>query len=190
MATPIRDVNGVISGSVLVFRDISERRRLEENLRQAHTTVAIGRLAGGIAHDFNNIMTFISTYIQLLRLSGDLNPAERYRYLDRIDEASQRATGLTQQILAFSRRQMLVPTMLRLNTCVKDMRLMVRRLIGDNITYETETVDDLGLVKADPTQIGQVILNIAVNARDAMPVGGRLVVSRSAGTTMAQFISC
>lgn len=178
-AAPIRDVNGVISGAVLVFRDISERRRLEENLRQAHKMVAIGRLAGGIAHDFNNIMTVISTYSQLLRLSGDRNPVERDRYLDLIDEASQRATGLTQQILAFSRRQMLVPTVLSLNNCVIDMGLMVRRLIGENITYETETIDDLGLVKADPTQIGQVILNLAVNARDAMPAGGRLFVTTS-----------
>jgi PAS domain S-box-containing protein len=176
-AAPIRDVNGNVSGVVLVFRDDSERRRLEEHLRQAQKMEAVGRLAGGIAHDFNNLMTVVNGYSQLLRDNGDLTPADRGQYLDLIRDAGQRAAGLTQQILAFSRKQVLVPTVLSLNACVRDIGLMVRRLIGEHITLVTETAPDLGPVKADPTQVGQVLLNLAVNARDSMPTGGRLEVS-------------
>lgn len=176
-AAPIRDVNGGVAGSVLVFRDISERRRLEEHLRQAQKMEAVGRLAGGIAHDFNNIMTIITGYSQLLRENGDLPTVDREQYLRLIHDAGERAAGLTQQILAFSRKQMLVPTVLNLNACVRDIGLMVRRLIGEHITFVMETAHDLGRVKADPTQVGQVILNLVVNARDSMPTGGRLVVA-------------
>lgn len=174
---PIRDVNGRISGSVLVFRDVTERKRLEEHLRQAQKMEAIGRLAGGIAHDFNNVMTVITGYSQLLQGKSDLTLADRDNYISLIHDAGQRAAGLTQQILAFSRKQMLVSTVLSLNTCVRDIGLMVRRLIAENISLVTETVANLGRIKADPTQIGQVILNLALNARDAMPNGGRLVLA-------------
>lgn len=176
-AAPILDVNGAITGAVLVFRDITERKRFEEHLRQAQRMEAVGRLAGGIAHDFNNIMTVITGYSQLLRGNADLTAADRSQYLEMIHDAGQRAAGLTQQILAFSRKQMLVPRVLSLNACVLDIGLMVRRLLGANITLVTEVAPDLGRVKADPTQIGQVILNLVVNARDAMPTGGRLVLA-------------
>ncbi len=176
-ASPIRDVDGAITGSVLVFRDISERRRLEEHLRQVEKIAAIGQLASGIAHDFNNIMTVITAYSEMLRVNVALPPADRDKYLELIIDASARAAELTQQILAFSRLQILVPAILSLNTCVHDIGAMVRRLIGENIAFVTEVDPALGQVKADPTQLGQVILNLVVNARDAMPTGGRLLVA-------------
>ncbi len=188
-ASPIRDVNGAISGSVLVFRDISERRRLEEHLRQSQKIAAIGRLASGIAHDFNNIMTVITAYSELLRSNVALTPVDRDKYLDLISGAGMRAASLTQQILAFSRQQILVPTVLSLNACVHDIGAMVQPLIGENIAFVIETYPDLGQVKADPTQLGQVILNLAVNARDAMPDGGRLVVA-TANVELDKPVTC
>jgi PAS domain S-box-containing protein len=176
---PIRNANGKTTGAVLVFRDVSERKRLEEHLRQAQKLEAIGRLAGGIAHDFNNIMTIITGFSELLLADGVLAPpmpaAARADALGCIHDAGLRAAALTQQITAFSRKQILVPRVLNLNAVVRDMGMMVKRLIGSNIAFVTELAADLGHVKADPTQIGQVILNLATNARDAMPDGGRLV---------------
>ena len=177
-AAPIWDVNGKVVGAVLVFRDITERRRLEEHLRQAQKMEAIGRLAGGIAHDFNNIMTIIMGFSEILLLNSQTN-TEAKDSLRAIHEAGKRAAALTQQIMAFSRKQMLVPCVLNLNSVVRDMSVMVKRLIGSNIEFVTESAPDLGQVKADPTQIGQVILNFAANARDAMPKGGRLTVATS-----------
>lgn len=175
-AAPIRATGGHLVGTVLVFRDVTERRRLEEHLRQAQKMEAIGRLAGGIAHDFNNIMTVITGYSELL-LTSDLHGDDRREYLLHIAESGKRAAALTQQILAFSRKQVLVPCLLNLNTVVREMAGMARRLIGEQIEFATEVDSTLGPIRADPTQIGQVILNLVVNARDAMPEGGRLVVS-------------
>jgi len=175
-AAPIRDTHGRLAGTVLVFRDITERRRLEEHLRQAQKMEAIGRLAGGIAHDFNNIMTVITGFSDLLMAAPELTDTHR-EFVANIHEAGRRAAGLTQQIMAFSRKQMLIPCVLNLNTVVRDIGAMVKRLIGSNIRFVTETAADLGAVKVDPTQVGQVILNLAANARDAMPDGGRLVVA-------------
>ncbi len=176
-AAPIRDAHGRIVGAVLVFRDITERCRLEEHLRQAQKMEAVGRLAGGIAHDFNNLVTIITGFSELLLDSG--LPAEINGSLRHIHDAGKRASSLTQQMMAFSRKQMLVPCVLDLNTVVRDMGVLVKRLIGSDIEFVTETDPDLGLVKADPMQLGQVILNLAANARDAMPKpsGGRLVVA-------------
>jgi two-component system, cell cycle sensor histidine kinase and response regulator CckA len=174
-AAPIRDARGAVSGAVMVFRDVSERRRLEAHLRQAQKMEAIGRLAGGIAHDFNNIMTVITGFSDLL-----LDPAtpaeERDGFLTNIRDAGQRAAGLTQQIMAFSRKQMLVPAVLNLNAIVRDTGALVKRLIGAHIEFVVAPGADLAPVKADPTQLGQVLLNLAANARDAMPAGGRLEV--------------
>jgi len=175
-AAPIRDINGRVSGAVLVFRDITERRRLEEHLRQAQKMEAIGRLAGGIAHDFNNIMTVIVGYSEFL-LGDVLSEPDRRDAVRTIYDAGKRAAALTQQIMAFSRKQMLVPAVLNLNNIVRDMGAMVKRLIGSNIEFVTDLTPDLGQVKADPTQIGQVILNLSINARDAMSNGGRLVIA-------------
>ncbi len=174
-AAPIRNEHGHIEGVVLVFRDISDRRRLEEHLRQAQKMEAIGRLAGGIAHDFNNIMTIITGFSELLLVDGQ-PLAVRNEWTRHIHEAGKRAAGLTQQIMAFSRKQMLVPSVLNLNGIVRDMSEMVRRLIGEHVELICEGSADLGMVKADPTQLGQVILNLAVNARDAMPKGGQLTI--------------
>ena len=176
-AAPIRDANGKMVGSVLVFRDITERRRLEDHLRQAQKMEAVGRLAGGIAHDFNNIMTVIIGYSELLLLGDGPSAADGRESLRHINEAGKRAAALTQQIMAFSRKQVLVPCVLNLNAIVRDMAAMVKRLIGSHIEFAVEAASDLGSVKADPTQVGQIILNLAANARDAMPMGGKLVLS-------------
>ncbi len=136
-AAPIRGVDGKVAGAVLVFRDVTERRRLEEHLRKAQKMEAIGRLAGGIAHDFNNIMTIITGFSELL-LAGS-QPVEQHLDMVRdIHEAGRRAASLTQQIMAFSRKQMLIPCVLSLNSIVRDMATMVQRLIGENIELVTE----------------------------------------------------
>jgi CheY-like chemotaxis protein len=133
---------------------------------------AVGRLAGGIAHDFNNLLTAISGYTEfLISAIGD---ERQKRHAEEIKRASQRAAALTGQLLAFSRRQMLKPRIVNLNAIVTDMDMMLRRLIGEDIELVVHASPDLGSVRADPTQLEQVIINLAVNARDAMPNGGAL----------------
>lgn len=175
-AAPIRGMTGQLSGAVLVFRDVTERRRLEEHLRQAQKLEAIGRLAGGIAHDFNNIMTIITGFSELLLADKQLS-GEQLETVRHIQDAGKRAASLTNQIMAFSRKQLLVPSVLSLNSIVRDMATMAKRLIGTHIELQTDLDPDLGPIRADPTQLGQVILNLAANARDAMPNGGRLVIA-------------
>ncbi len=165
-----------------VMNDITQRketehalRRSEAQLRQSQKMEAIGRLAGGIAHDFNNILTAITGYSGLLkkRMGED---HEMFREVEEINKAAQRAADLTSQLLAFSRQQVLQTKILNLNDVVDDMNRMVRRLIGEDVELVTQPGLDLGAVEADPGQIEQVILNLAVNARDAMPDGGKLVI--------------
>lgn len=177
-AAPIRARDGAVAGGVLVFRDISEKRELESNLRQAQKMEAIGRLAGGIAHDFNNIMTVITGFSELL-ISGEGDTEERQAYARHIHEAGRRAAALTQQIMAFSRKQVLRPERLNANAVIRDMSAMVQRLIGSNIEFLVDLAPDLHDVHADPAQLGQVFLNLAVNARDAMPRGGELTIATS-----------
>ena len=186
-AAPIRDAHGKMAGTVLVFRDITERRRLEDHLRQAQKMEAVGRLAGGIAHDFNNIITIITGFSELLVTHAALEPEPR-EFVVNISEAAKRAAALTQQIMAFSRKQVLMPCVLNMNTVVRDMGSMVRRLIGSNVQFVTEPAPDLGSVKADPTQIGQVVLNLAANSRDAMPKGGRLVIATANAVLSAEAV--
>ncbi len=160
----------MIEGTLL---DITERKNLEEQLRQAQRIEAVGRLAGGVAHDFNNLLTAILGYsdIVLEQLPG----GDRLRhYVGEIKKAGERAASLTRQLLAFSRQQVLAPLVLDLNAVVADMEKMLRRLIGEDIELVTVLAHDLARVKADPSQLEQVIMNLAVNARDAMPEGGRL----------------
>ncbi|MGB8801207.1 MAG: PAS domain S-box protein [Candidatus Acidiferrales bacterium] len=172
---PLRTAEGELQGAICMALDITDRRQLEEQLRQAQKMEAVGRLAGGIAHDFNNLLMVIQGYADLLteRLAeGD--PLRRNA--EQIQTASQRATSLTRQLLAFSRKQMLAPKVLSIHSVVGDMEKILRRLIGEDVQLETSSAPDLGLVKADRSQIEQVILNLAVNARDAMPEGGRLTI--------------
>jgi two-component system cell cycle sensor histidine kinase/response regulator CckA len=172
---PLRTAEGELQGAICMALDITDRRQLEEQLRQAQKMEAVGRLAGGIAHDFNNLLMVIQGYADLMteRLAeGD--PLRRNA--EQIQTASQRATSLTRQLLAFSRKQMLAPKVLSIQSVVTEMEKILRRLIGEDVQLETSSVADLGLVKADRSQIEQVILNLAVNARDAMPEGGRLTI--------------
>jgi two-component system cell cycle sensor histidine kinase/response regulator CckA len=172
---PLRDSDGQVSGAICMSLDITDRKQLEEQLRQAQKMEAVGRLAGGIAHDFNNLLMVIQGYSDLLveRLPGG-DPLRRNA--EQIQMASQRASSLTRQLLAFSRKQMLAPKILNVQSVVAEMEKILRRLIGEDIQLETSSAPDLGLVRADRSQIEQVILNLAVNARDAMPQGGRLTI--------------
>ena len=156
--------------------DITERKALEAQLLQAQKMEAVGRLAGGVAHDFNNLLMAIMGYGELIR-SSLIKDDPLYKYSEDILKASERAASLTQQLLAFSRRQVMQPQVLNLNRVAADLEKMLRRLIGEHIDLEIVAGPDLGLVKADPGQINQIIMNLAVNARDAMPTGGRLILS-------------
>jgi PAS domain S-box-containing protein len=156
-------------------RDVTDQRHLEEQFRQSQKMEAVGQLAGGIAHDFNNLLTAILGNTQLLL--RDLPPGDTKRQdVEEIRKASERAASLTRQLLAYSRRQMMQPEVLDLNVVVADMDRMLRRLIGEHIDLVTVLAPELGRVRADPNQIEQVIVNLAVNARDAMPDGGRLTI--------------
>ncbi|PYT72859.1 MAG: hybrid sensor histidine kinase/response regulator [Acidobacteria bacterium] len=153
--------------------DVTERRILERQLRMAGKMEAVGRLSGGIAHDFNNILGVIIGYGQVLkRRLGSQN--DLLECAEEIEKAGQRAASLTRQLLAFSRQQILTPSILKLNDLVLDMAKMLPRLLGEDIAVNTSLSSDLGMVKADQSQIEQVIMNLAVNARDAMPEGGTL----------------
>ena len=155
--------------------DVTKRKKLEEQFRQAQKMEAIGKLAGGVAHDFNNLLTVISGYSGLLlqRLVPD---EPMYREIQQIAKAGERAAALTDQLLAFSRRQVIQPRIVNLNTIVLDTKKMLRRLIGEDIEIITSLSSNLDNVKVDPGQMDQVIINLAVNARDAMPMGGKLII--------------
>lgn len=161
--------------AIAVIKDITERSILERQLRQAQRMEAVGQLTGGIAHDFNNLLGVIIGYSDILE--AHLDPSSKYhKNVVEIHKAGQRAASLTRQLLAFSRQQVLEPTSLALNSIVLDTEKMLRRLIGENIELQTVLDPGLGHVKADQGQIEQVIINLAVNARDAMPNGGKLTI--------------
>jgi two-component system, cell cycle sensor histidine kinase and response regulator CckA len=171
----VRDENGEPLYTASVIESIAERRRLEEHVRQTQKMNAIGQLAGGVAHDFNNLLTVIGGHAALLAVPG--LAAEARQHAAEIGQATERATALTQQLLAFSRKQVLRPRDIDLNAVVESMERMLRRLIGDEFEIETRLADDLPLVHADPTQLEQVLLNLVVNARDAMPRGGTISIA-------------
>ena len=179
------DDSDVLLGTVF---DMTERRKLEEQLLQSQKMEAVGRLAGGIAHDFNNLLTAVSGYTELL--IGQLDDGDpRRESAEEIRQASRRAAVLTQQLLAFSRRQVLEPKVLDLNAVITNMEKMLRRVIGEDVELTTSLSPGLWRVKADPAQIEQAILNLVVNARDAMPRGGHLTLETGNVELDAQFSS-
>lgn len=172
-AAPQFGPNGELRSIVCSFSDITAQRQLEERLRQAQKLEAVGRLAGGVAHDFNNLLTVITGACDLVLLDETLNDEARLD-IEQIRQSSRRAADLTRQLLAFSRRQVLQLQEINLNDALKSAERLLRRLIGEDIQIVTRLDPELWPVRADPTQIDQVVLNLALNARDAMPEGGTL----------------
>jgi two-component system cell cycle sensor histidine kinase/response regulator CckA len=172
---PLRDQSGKVIGVLGTYEDITEQKKLEEQLRQAQKMEAVGRLAGGVAHDFNNLLTAISGYSELLLMRLDASNPMR-RNVEEISKAGERAASLTRQLLAFSRRQMIQPEIIDLNHIISEMGKMLHRLIGEDIEMRFIPDSALGQIKADPGQMQQVLLNFAVNSRDAMPHGGKLTI--------------
>jgi two-component system, cell cycle sensor histidine kinase and response regulator CckA len=170
--------DGEIIGCIGLAVDVTERKALELEMRHAQKMEAVGRLAGGIAHDFNNLLTVITGYSDLTLLSLDPNDPLRSN-LDEVNKACDRAAGLARHLLAFSRKQVLSPKVLNLNTTVSEMKKMMPPLIGEDIELVIELSPELGQVKADSGQIEQIIANLVVNARDAMPLGGELAITTS-----------
>jgi PAS domain S-box-containing protein len=167
-------------------RDITERRQLETQLRQAQKMEAVGRLAGGVAHDFNNVLTAIFGYVDLLR--EELPPGSPADSdLAEVRKAAERAAGLTRQLLAFSRQQVLEPIVLELNDLVEEFEKMLHRVIGEDVALRLALGKDAGNVRADPGQLQQVIMNLVVNARDAMPTGGSIILETSNADLTEQY---
>ena len=173
--SPIRSEGGRVTGLSSIARDITERKRLEEELLQSQKMDAVGRLAGGIAHDFNNILTAILGYSDLI--IGQIDDRHwMYKHLSEIRKAADFAASLTHQLLAFSRRQPLFLRVFSINDSVKSMQKMLGRVIGEHIQIQTHLKAEIGRLKADPSQLEQVLLNLCVNARDAMPSGGTITI--------------
>jgi two-component system cell cycle sensor histidine kinase/response regulator CckA len=181
---PLRDVSGAVVGVLGVYQDVTDRKRLEEQLRQAQKMEAIGRLAGGIAHDFNNLLTIIVGNTHLLR---ELPPGavDAPQLIDDIHDAADRAAALTRQLLTFSRRHPSRPEVVDLSEIVGGLAGLLRRLLGERISVRTQLASDPIRVRADRGQLEQVVMNLAVNARDAMPGGGTLTIMTSSVTTPA-----
>jgi two-component system, cell cycle sensor histidine kinase and response regulator CckA len=174
--SPIIDTNGVVTHFLAVKEDITERKRLEEQVRQSQKLDGIGQLAGGVAHDFNNVLAAIMMYLGLLRMNPTLDEETRQALKD-LDKEAKRAADLTRQLLMFSRRSVLAVKPLDLNDLIADMLKMLRRLIQEDIDLRFEAQAGLPLVEADPGMLEQVLMNLVVNARDALPKGGRIVLS-------------
>jgi nitrogen-specific signal transduction histidine kinase len=178
----LRNSNGEIGGVIGTYYDISDRKRIEAEkeklqaqLQQAMKMEAVGRLAGGVAHDFNNLLTVIMGYSELLlQKIGKESPMREE--VEEIKRAGERAASLTQQLLAFSRKQIIEPKVVHLDGLVAEMHKMLTRLIGENIALQATTGKSLGSVKVDPGQFQQILMNLVVNARDAMPDGGKIVI--------------
>jgi signal transduction histidine kinase len=170
-AVPVLGPGGAVREWVGVHTDVTEQRRLEEQFRQAQKMEAVGRLAGGVAHDFNNLLTVITGYGQMILESLPTDHPAR-ELVTEVAKAGDRAAALTRQLLAFSRQTVLEPRVLEVNALVRDLERMLRRLIGEDIDFRTRLAPALGRVKADPGRLEQALVNLCVNARDAMPRGG------------------
>jgi len=179
-AVPIRDNQLDVVGAVVLNEDVTERLRLERQFQQAQKMEALGLLAGGVAHDFNNLLTVVSGCTEIL-YSDTKDDPERASLLSQIQQATRQASSLTQQLLAFSRQTVVQPRVIDLNESVKRSEMMLRRLIGEDIELTLKLEQTGPSVKVDPVQMDQVLLNLVVNARDAMPTGGRLTIETSAG---------
>lgn len=183
---PVRGPDDTIMGVGAIVMDTTEHHDLEVQLLQAQKMEAVGRLAGGVAHDFNNLLTVITSYsamaIDSLALEDPLHADMR-----EVLAASERASGLTRQLLAFSRKQVLQPSILNLNDVASEMQRMLSRLIGEDVALALDLAPDVGEVSADRGQLEQVIMNLAINARDAMPDGGQLVIATANGVHTAEF---
>jgi two-component system cell cycle sensor histidine kinase/response regulator CckA len=175
-SAPLHDGEGRMVGNVGTIEDITLRKELEAQLRQSQKMEAVGQLAGGVAHDFNNLLTVIKMNVELAL--EDLG-AEHPLHADILEvaRAAGRAAALTRQLLAFSRQQVLQPQVIDLNVVIADLQKMLARLIGEDIDFTLDLADDLGFVLADPGQLEQVLVNLAINARDAMPRGGSLTIA-------------
>ena len=181
--------DGVASRMVGFLVDVTERRRLEEQFRQAQKMEAVGRLAGGVAHDFNNLLTVITGYSDLALAALPAGRPPR-PYVEAVRDAGERGAGLARQLLAFARKQVLQPRTVDLAGVVAGLEAMLRRVIGEDVTLATASDPDLRPVRADPNQVEQVLMNLAVNARDAMPRGGRLTIeARNAGPGLHVLLS-
>ncbi len=176
--SPVKDAQEQIIGAAAITRDVSDRKLLEKQLQQAQKMEAIGQLAGGIAHDFNNLLSVINGHCELLAEQLNLNDRSRQN-CEQIKKAGERAARLTRQLLTFSRQQVLEPTVLNLNAVVVDLEKMLKRVIGEDVEFRISLDSRLGSVKADRGQVEQVLMNLVVNARDAMPNGGRLIIETS-----------
>jgi two-component system, cell cycle sensor histidine kinase and response regulator CckA len=173
-----RDASGKTIGVISVIADIRERKQLEAQLRQSQKMEAVGRLAGGVAHDFNNLLTVVTGYSQMLL--DKLKPNDPVREdIEEILKAGNRAAGLTSQLLAFGRRQIIQTQVLDLNRVISNFESMLRRFIVEDIELTTDLASDLGPIRADPGQVEQVLMNLTINARDAMTAGGKLVIATS-----------
>jgi len=177
--SPLRGPNGEITGASAIARDITAQRKAEEQLRQAQKMEAVGRLAGGVAHDFNNVLGIIHACTEFLRDRID-SAAETSLYLENIDKATERGAALTRQLLAFSRKQMIKPVLLDLNDRLKEIGKLLRPLMGDDVEILMVPHSRSAVIEADPGQIDQIVMNLAVNARDAMPRGGRFILETDA----------
>lgn len=183
---PIKDADGRVIRMLALKEDVTRQRSLELQLRQAQRMESIGRLAGGVAHDFNNVLTAIFGYAELMAEGFAPGTHER-EDLEEIRKAAQRASGLTRQLLAFSRQQVLQPVVLNLNELIENLQKMLGRMIGEDVKLALALAPDIGNVRADPGQIEQVLMNLVVNARDAMPKGGSLLIETANVTLDEQY---
>lgn len=175
-AYPLKDTQGRVVSAIEIINDITEKRKLEEQLRQSQKMEAVGTLAGGIAHDFNNILTTILGYSEFITDEVDKDSRLRH-YIDMVTSSATKASKLTQSLLAFSRKQVIYPEPININEIIEKMHSMIARLIGEDIEVKCRVSEETLVVSADGVQIEQIIMNLANNARDAMPEGGTLVIT-------------